>query len=128
MYLHTNSLLDNRTFKVRSQELLEDWLGSYMYWSYISSTPVDTAFDIDVSKNSSFFPCNMSLELWHQTLGHASLSTLHHISFLKPLCTEEIAFRIKSCDFCHKAKQQRLLFISTSIQTTDIFEMIHIDI
>lgn len=64
----------------------------------------------------------------HQTLGHASLSTLQHISFLKPLCTDAIIHKIKSCESCHKAKQQRLPFVPTSIQTNDIFELIHVDI
>lgn len=72
--------------------------------------------------------CNLSLELWHKNLGHASFSTLKHLDFLHSECTENNAKLLHSCYFCFRAKQHRLPFRHSSIQTNCCFELIHIDI
>lgn len=75
---------------------------------------------------STTISCNFSIETWHHMLGHASLSTLQHLPFLKHLCNK--SHSIKSCDACFKAKQSRLSFPHSDIQSTALFELIHIDI
>ncbi|KAL0384763.1 UNVERIFIED_CONTAM: Retrovirus-related Pol polyprotein from transposon RE1 [Sesamum radiatum] len=71
--------------------------------------------------------CNMSSTvgdnwLWHQRLGHPSLPVIQHIKSIKAFGSWDM------CDICHIAKQKRLPFPSHDIQSTQVFELIHVDV
>jgi len=61
---------------------------------------------------------------WHNKLGHMSHSKMKPIfDFLKLQSNKAKLI----CDICSKAKQHRLPFPVSSITSTCIFELIHID-
>lgn len=62
--------------------------------------------------------------IWHQRLGHPSINVLKHISFIE----NQIDGFDDHCDICPLAKQQRLPFLPSKIQTSHIFQIIHVDI
>jgi len=72
--------------------------------------------------------CNLTIssaDLWHNRLGHVSLSRLNFIAknFLNfPVQS------IKSCPICPLAKQSRLPFCHSIISSVKPFELIHCDI
>lgn len=66
---------------------------------------------------SEVHPCNMTLDTWHKSLGHASYTTMKHLNFLKQKCNDDDQLLIQSCDACFKAKQHRLPFGHSSIQS-----------
>ncbi|KAL0412092.1 UNVERIFIED_CONTAM: Retrovirus-related Pol polyprotein from transposon RE2 [Sesamum latifolium] len=76
---------------------------------------------------SSISKCNMSHAendtlLWHKRLGHPSFPVLQHIQSIKSPRLWD-AF-----DICHISKQQRLPFPRHHIQSSHIFELIHVDV
>lgn len=75
-----------------------------------------------------FHTCNLSLDSWHHTLGHASISPLKHLAFLNKACTGSDIDVVRSCEICFKAKHHRLPFGSSTIHTIYCFELIHIDV
>ncbi|KAL0416203.1 UNVERIFIED_CONTAM: hypothetical protein Slati_3452200 [Sesamum latifolium] len=71
--------------------------------------------------------CNMSSTdgdtwLWHQRLGHPSLPVIQHIKSIKSSDSWDV------CDVCHIAKQKWLPFPSHDIQSSQVFELIHVDV
>ncbi|XP_058005394.1 retrovirus-related Pol polyprotein from transposon RE1 [Hevea brasiliensis] len=60
--------------------------------------------------------------LWHQRLGHASESTFSHIAKIK------FNGNHFSCDICPLAKQQRLPFPKSTINSSAIFQLLHLDL
>lgn len=59
--------------------------------------------------------------LWHRRMGHAPLNILKHASL--PVIDSHDA-----CVVGHKAKEQRLAFPVSSNVSSDIFELIHVDV
>lgn len=59
--------------------------------------------------------------VWHRRLGHAPLNVLKHTSI-------SIRDDFDSCNTCHKAKQQRLSFTSSSSRATSVFDLVHVDL
>ena len=51
--------------------------------------------------------------LWHRNLGHAYITTLHHISFLSNKDLQNVSY----CNICPLAKQHRLPFSTSEIST-----------
>ncbi|KAK9668158.1 hypothetical protein RND81_13G038200 [Saponaria officinalis] len=65
-------------------------------------------------------------QTWHSRLGHLPLYKLKKLSFFNTSKINEIDFH--SCSICAKARQHRLPFLDSHIQTSDAFEFIHIDL
>ena len=61
--------------------------------------------------------------LWHQRLGHASYRIIHHL----PVCTH-LPVQSHPCHVCPLAKQSRLPFPTSTIHTSNCFDILHIDI
>ncbi|KAL0427620.1 UNVERIFIED_CONTAM: hypothetical protein Slati_2936800 [Sesamum latifolium] len=71
---------------------------------------------------STSVPCSSSK--WHNRLGHASAQAIKHI--LNIDCDE---FNTDApCDVCHRAKQSRLPFSISPSQSTEIFDLVHMDL
>ncbi|CAM8997807.1 unnamed protein product [Rhodiola kirilowii] len=67
------------------------------------------------------------LSLWHYRLGHLSIDTLS--TTLKNIFPTMSCNKAKfCCDICPSAKQTRLQFPSSHTHSTQIFELIHVDI
>jgi hypothetical protein len=68
---------------------------------------------------------NSSIDLWHWRLGHLSYRILHNLAKNVPFisCSNNPA-----CEICPQAKQGRLPFSSSSINTNRPFALIHCDI
>lgn len=63
------------------------------------------------------------VSLWHKRLGHLPLYKLKTLSFLiSNLCNAEFV-----CDVCPKARQHKLPFKQSSIHTSSLFDLIHVD-
>ncbi|KAL0424418.1 UNVERIFIED_CONTAM: hypothetical protein Sradi_0976600 [Sesamum radiatum] len=60
--------------------------------------------------------------LWHRRLGHPSMSVLKHTPIPNSSST------IADCMICPMAKQTRLPFATSSIQSKDVFELVHVDL
>ncbi|XP_075087492.1 uncharacterized protein LOC142169523 [Nicotiana tabacum] len=63
--------------------------------------------------------------LWHHRLGHASLKTIQHLPTLQNKINSS---NIEDCDICPLAKQCRLQFPVSSSRSTDIFQLMHLDV
>ena len=66
-----------------------------------------------------------STSLWHNRLGHPSTLPSQLLSKIIPAFTYDSKH---SCEVCPLAKQTRLLFPKSSIQSMKFFELIHCDI
>ena len=62
--------------------------------------------------------------LWHRRLGHASITTLHHISFLSNKGLQNV----RDCNICPLAKQHRLPLSTSKISLAGIFYLLHLDL
>ncbi|KAL0403674.1 UNVERIFIED_CONTAM: Retrovirus-related Pol polyprotein from transposon RE2 [Sesamum radiatum] len=71
---------------------------------------------------STSVPCSSSK--WHNRLGHASAQAIKHI--LNIDCDEFNADT--PCDVCHRAKQNRLPFSISHSHSTEIFDLVHMDL
>ncbi|KAL0303104.1 UNVERIFIED_CONTAM: Retrovirus-related Pol polyprotein from transposon RE2 [Sesamum radiatum] len=63
------------------------------------------------------------VNLWHRRLGHTSTLVLNHLDFLKDVKTS-----LNICEVCPLAKQHRLDFPVSSTKTSNIFDLVHMDI
>jgi len=63
--------------------------------------------------------------LWHHRLGHASLKTIQHLPTLQNKINSS---DIEDCDICPLAKQCRLQFPVSSSRSTNIFQLMHLDV
>ncbi|GKA69276.1 ribonuclease H-like domain-containing protein [Tanacetum coccineum] len=63
--------------------------------------------------------------MWHTRLGHPSDQAVNMLQ-------QDLNFtkdsHVSPCDICHKAKQTREPFLSSDHQTTEIGELIHLDL
>ena len=57
-------------------------------------------------------------------LGHVSITTLHHISFL----SNKDLQNVRDCNIRALAKQHRLPFSTSEISTAGIFDLPHLDL
>ncbi|XP_010260173.1 PREDICTED: uncharacterized protein LOC104599359 [Nelumbo nucifera] len=62
------------------------------------------------------------LVLWHNGLGHASVTALQHLDF----CPTNASLPI--CEIYHLAKQQRLPFPVSKIRSKSIIDLMHLDL
>lgn len=83
------------------------------------------------SCNSSSFLCNFvvsknkdSYVIWHYRLGHSSESVLNKLDFVSLKSKDDI----NPCISCHQAKQHRLPFAPSVSKSTNIFELVHMDL
>jgi len=68
----------------------------------------------------------MSLNLWHQQLGHLSIQVTKIVSGVDiEKGTENLN---KCCDVCQRAKQMKNKFSISDFRTFDAFELIHCDL
>ena len=66
----------------------------------------------------------MSLRLINRFLGHTSITTLHHISFI----SNKDFQNVKDCNICPLAKQHRLPFSTSEISIAGVFDLLHLDL
>lgn len=59
---------------------------------------------------------------WHSRLGHASSEVLYHIAKIP------VDYNGHDCLICHIAIQCRTVFPSSSIKTSRILQLLHIDL
>lgn len=65
------------------------------------------------------------LKVWHLRLGHLPFSKIQHLfPSLNGIDISKECF----CTVCPMAKQTRNMFSRSSIKTTDIFQLVHVDI
>uniref|UniRef100_A0A803LD02 Integrase catalytic domain-containing protein n=1 Tax=Chenopodium quinoa TaxID=63459 RepID=A0A803LD02_CHEQI len=64
------------------------------------------------------------LTVWHNRLGHASLTKMKHISCVKPHIQQDK----KICLTCPMSKFTKLPFSLSDSHASDVFELIHMDI
>jgi len=77
----------------------------------------------NVNNMTSFRTCN--IDIWHFRLGHPSNKILDNI------CKNYIGIKYdlnNICEYCHYGKQHRLSFQTSETVTSDIFDLIHVDI
>lgn len=80
----------------------------------------------DNSCNISCGSASGSMKIWHHRLGHMPLSKMKQLKFLHDsINTFNSSF---ICDVCPQARQHRLPFPHSQINTNSIFELIHVDI
>lgn len=89
---------------------------------YILETTVENHF------THLFRTEDMTLETWHQFLGHPSVSTLKHMKQLSHLFKQEAVTTIEQCDICMRAKQTRDHFPVLNRRTNQSFELVHADV
>ncbi|KAJ9542639.1 hypothetical protein OSB04_029145 [Centaurea solstitialis] len=68
--------------------------------------------------------CYVSKLLWHSRLGHPAEPVMN-------ILKEKLQFysnKIPPCDICHQAKQTRNKFENSSIKTTALGDLIHLDV
>jgi len=68
---------------------------------------------------------NVSPELWHQRLGHPSMSRVQSLSSNLHIPQKLSEFH---CKICHLSKQKRLPFVSNKKIYEEPFSLIHIDV
>jgi len=66
-----------------------------------------------------------SQDLWHARLGHLPFSKLQKLGLLSSYTNID---SIKECLICSKARQHRLPFPHSQIHSTQVFDLIHIDL
>jgi len=77
----------------------------------------------NVNNMTSFRTCN--IDIWHFRLGHPSNKILDNI------CKNYTGIKYdlnNICEYCHYGKQHRLRFQTSETVTSDIFDLIHVDI
>lgn len=74
--------------------------------------------DVNLKVNNQF-------SVWHQRLGHASVSKLRHIDRVKPFLSQQ---KEQVCLTCPLAKMTKLVFPSSELHASKAFELIHTDI
>ncbi|GJS39240.1 ribonuclease H-like domain-containing protein, partial [Tanacetum coccineum] len=75
--------------------------------------------------NKNINTCNLSKCLWHNRLGHPSDQVL---GILKDKLLVENINSHGPCEVCHKAKQTRESFPLSEHKTTDVGQIVHLDI
>lgn len=65
------------------------------------------------------------ISLWHKKLGHTSCTILHEMF---PNSLQQIKTRLDKCTVCPCAKQTRLSFTSSSIQSKSYLNLIHVNV
>ncbi|KAL2239042.1 UNVERIFIED_CONTAM: Retrovirus-related Pol polyprotein from transposon RE2 [Sesamum indicum] len=82
----------------------------------------NTSFSTSVSCNAANNRCNV--QTWHHRLGHIPLLVMRHIPFLNSAAM----ILDDSCETCHKAKQTRSIFPSSTSHSKAPFDLIHLDV
>lgn len=62
--------------------------------------------------------------LWHARLGHPSLSSMKFLPAGMYFCEADL----NKCDTCHLAKQTRLVFPKSQTTSTELFDLVHMDV
>ncbi|GJU86702.1 putative RNA-directed DNA polymerase [Tanacetum coccineum] len=75
--------------------------------------------------NNNIKTCNLSRCIWHNRLGHPSDQVL---GVLKQDIDIDNIKESDPCEVCHKAKQTRESFPLSEHQTTDIDQIVHLDV
>ena len=75
------------------------------------------------TKNS--FSCSLSRYTWHHRLGHPADQVLNLLSKDLNINHDEV---FPPCEICHKAKQTREPFPISDHKTTNIGDVVHLDV
>jgi len=71
------------------------------------------------------FSCQFSsLELWHCRLGHMPFDSMKYIDVVSSCNSKSRSI----CQVCHQARQHRSPFPISSSCTSQLFELIHVDL
>jgi len=106
---HNMCVIQNRT----SRKLIGDGERQSGFY-YFKGIPLIMALKVDKG---------MSLDLWHQRLGHRSIQATKIISGVDlEKDTENLN---KCCDVCQRAKQMRNKFPTSDFRASNAFELIH---
>lgn len=108
--------LDQFSFSLDVLELFNtpDMLQKFIIDSYKSSL-----FSAQVYANTS----STYLHIWYSRLGHPSDIVLHQLPFIFDLKSHD-----HKCYICPMAKQTRISFQNSFIQTKQAFDLVHMDI
>lgn len=86
---------------------------------------------VESSKDSNYVSnVNISVKsskdsnLWHVRFGHPSSIVLKHVTCLKDVSSDDFFF----CEVCPLAKQTRIPFHRSNSMSSDIFDLLHVDI
>jgi len=72
------------------------------------------------------FNCTVKdINLWHYRMGHLSDERLNVLRTQYSYISAEKTY---VCNVCHRAKQKKLPFALSNSHTTNIFELLHMDI
>ncbi|XP_075106878.1 uncharacterized protein LOC142179889 [Nicotiana tabacum] len=88
------------------------------------SVPAPLHPNVPPSCNQTSLVNKMDL-LWHQRLGHMPFHKMQSISFLSDKVSTKQSF---ICSICPMARQQRLPFHDSTVSSTKLFQLVHIDI
>lgn len=88
---------------------------------FSTTTSANSIFD----NKATYVSVSEEAKLWHLRLGHLPFDKLKHI---QPTCSVKDCINSSICQICPKAKQTRLCFPDSSIKSTCIFQMLHVDI
>lgn len=84
----------------------------------------DSVFPVDPVCNSTNSTINKMDVLWHFRLGHVPFSKMKLISDISSCLSPKQSF---PCSVCPLARQTRLPFPDSSIQSSSPFQLIHVD-
>lgn len=77
-----------------------------------------------VSDQRSSFHSNDEFSVWHNMLGHASVSVLEHLPFFMNKSKPSI----ETCEIFHFSKQTKLPFPISTRRSSKIFQLVHVDV
>ncbi|XP_071708647.1 uncharacterized protein [Rutidosis leptorrhynchoides] len=84
----------------------------------------DDTHDSSFTANNCVSNCYASCKLWHVRLGHPSDQVLNVLKTKQ----KKRDLNIEPCEICHKAKQTRLPFPLSEQKTTNLGDLIHLDL
>ena len=117
----TVSFTDNQCF-LQNNSMNQQLLGELKGGLYYLAEPEHSA-DCMVAKSMTEESQN-KIKLWHLRLGHIPVSMLHHVKtiFQEPCTLHNI------CQVCPVAKQARKPFYTSSVKTSSVFSLLHMDV
>ncbi|XP_021723133.1 uncharacterized protein LOC110690580 [Chenopodium quinoa] len=86
---------------------------------------IESSLSQNVSSGSACLSAVEDAKLWHLRLGHLPFS---QIKLIRPECDVTACMQNTFCQVCPVAKQTRSSFPISSIKTSAVFELIHIDV
>ncbi|XP_075097814.1 uncharacterized protein LOC142175140 [Nicotiana tabacum] len=118
-----DSLITNELFTRKVKGIGKEDGGLYLLCT--DSREKEKLKALTTRSNETIEVGNIDIDLRHRRLGHVSTQVLKRLAQAD---LETIKDRINKCIVCPCAKQTRLPFPTSSIQSKDYFDLIHIDL